>query len=85
MVSAQGFCQKWNKPACYWLISVLLAADVKQVLKGTRQVKMREFSRFYDKQETAVPRLPLAVNVMLNLSDMFNETAPSTLHTVAEF
>ena len=29
---------------------------------------MREFSRFYDKQEPAVSRLPLSVNAMLNLS-----------------
>ena len=29
---------------------------------------MREFSGFYDKQEPAVSRLPLDVNVMLNLS-----------------
>ena len=62
------FCQKCKNPALYLLISVLLAPDIKQLLKGTRRVKMREFSRFYDEQEPAVSRLLLAVNVMLNLS-----------------
>ena len=37
---------------------------------------MREFSRFYDKQEPAVSRLPLAVNVMLNLSNIKVTTCP---------
>ena len=51
---------------------------------GKRQSEIRSFaknvstlldirsflSRFYDKQEPAVSRLPLAVNVTLNLSNM---------------
>ena len=55
-------CQKCKNPDWYQLISVLLAPDIKKLLKGTRRVKMKEFSRFYDKQEPAVSRLRLAVN-----------------------
>ena len=60
---------KMEEPRLILAHFFLLAPDIKQLHKGTRQVKMREFSRFYDKQEPVVFRLPLAVNVMLNLSD----------------
>ena len=46
---------------------------------------MREFSRFYDKQEPAVSRLPLAVNVMLNylLTEREGRTGKYCLEVVA--